>query len=298
MEWKQSKKALGTDIEISVITDDINIERRINGVFDFFNSFEEEFSRFLPLSSLSFLNKEKKLKVSNRFLELMKICKELNKKTSLYFNPLVDISAIGYSNSFEKNNFVKNERKTDLNLDNVIINGNIITLGENQNLDFGGIGKGYAVTLASSFLRNFGYDDFFINAGGDIYTSGLNDSGEKWIIGIENPFNGELMASVNLSNQAIATSGNYKRKWTLGNEKFHHILNPKSGKNNFEIVSVSIIGDNCTETDAYTKAVYNMNIEDSINFIENNNLSGIITISSGKSFFSKDFVEKFDVKFY
>ena len=136
MEWKQTRKALGTDIEISVITDDSNIERRINGVFDFFNSFELEFSRFLPLSQLSILNREKKLTVSNRFIDLVKLCKEVYRKTDGYFNPLVDVATIGYSHSFEENNFTITDRKANLDLDSISIDGNTITLSETQNLDF------------------------------------------------------------------------------------------------------------------------------------------------------------------
>ena len=298
MEWKQSRKALGTDIEVSVITTDTNIERRINWIFDFFASFESEFSRFLPASNLSILNKEKKLNVSNRFVDLVMICKDLNKKTNWYFNPLVDVSWIWYSNSFEENNFIKSERKSDLDIENVLINWNVIMLWENQNLDFWWIGKWYAVTLASEFLRNFGYDDFFINAWWDIYAAGKNNDWNKWIIWIENPFDGKLLASVDISDESIATSWNYKRKWNIKGENFHHIMNPKSWKNNFDITSVTIISKNCTETDAYTKAAYNMDIRDSIKFIEENDLAWLIITSSGKSFYTKDFLEKFNVIFY
>lgn len=298
MECKKSRKALGTDIEVSIITDDKNIERRINWVFDFFDSFEEEFSRFLPLSSLSILNNQKKIKASKRFIDLIRECQILYKKTDWYFNPLVDISTIWYSNSFDENNFIIKERLTDLDFDKIKIDWNTIFLWENQNLDFWWIGKWYAVTLASNFLNNFGYDNYFINAWWDIYASWLNNENDKWVIWIENPFNDKLLASVKISNQSIATSGNYKRKWKIWEANHHHILNPKTWKNKFDIASVTIIADNCTSTDAFTKAVFNMEILDSINFIEKNSLSGMIVLSDWKTFYSKDFIKKFEVIFY
>jgi thiamine biosynthesis lipoprotein ApbE len=64
--------------------------------------------------------------MSNRFIDLMKICKEVHIKTDGYFNPLVDISTIGYSHSFEENNFTVSHRKSDLNFDSVIIAGNTV----------------------------------------------------------------------------------------------------------------------------------------------------------------------------
>ncbi|MDD2487784.1 MAG: FAD:protein FMN transferase [Candidatus Gracilibacteria bacterium] len=295
MEYKKVSRHLGTDVEISVITDDPNAERRINGIFDFFVSFEQEFSRFLPSSKLSLLNKYKVLEVSERFIDLLKLSKDLHVKTDGYFNPLVDISKIGYSNSFEENIFEKKETGSDLNLDSIMIRGRTIILKDDQHLDFGGIGKGYAVGLASEILKIFGYDDFFINAGGDIYASGFYMNRSKWVIGIENPFDGTLLATISLSDKAIATSGNNKRKWEIGGDKYHHILDPKTNSNNFEVVSVSIISDKTYKSDAFTKAVYNMEAEKSIEFMEKNNLSGVIILASGKMLHTKDMVLEYDL---
>jgi len=83
----------------------------------------------------------------------------------------------------------------------------MITLQPGQSLDFGGIAKGWSVDKASSLLRLFGYDNFFINAGGDIYASGSNEEAiGGWIIGIENPFTEEVIASIILHDAAIATT--------------------------------------------------------------------------------------------
>ena len=91
----------------------------------------------------------------------------------------------------------------------------MVSIGEHQYLDLGGIAKGYAVDMAAAILLAFGYDNFFVNAGGDIYAHGLNEPGQAWTIGIENPFSLVVDTSICLKNTAIATSGRYKRKWTI-----------------------------------------------------------------------------------
>ena len=106
------------------------------------------------------------------------------------------------------------------------------------------------------------------------------------------------MGAVSISDKSIATSGNYKRRWQAGGEAHHHILDPKTGKNKFSTASVTIISDDCTETDAFTKAAFNMDATDAIRFIEKNNLSGMLVLADGKTFYSKDFVDRFDVVFY
>ena len=63
----------------------------------------------------------------------------------------------------------------DTNFEAIQIEGDVITLQSGQALDFGGIAKGWAVDKATSLIRLFGYDDFFVNAGGDIYASGTNE---------------------------------------------------------------------------------------------------------------------------
>ncbi|EKE27041.1 MAG: hypothetical protein ACD_4C00077G0002 [uncultured bacterium (gcode 4)] len=297
MEYQKTKKMLWTDIEISVISDDSNTEKIIDSVFEFFGLFEKEFSRFLPDSSLNLLNYNKKLEVSERFIDLISLSKRFYKKTGWYFNPLVNISNFWYSNSFDSGDFIKTETKTNIDFDLLKIEWKTVILEKNQNLDFWWIGKWYAVDLASQILLDLWYDDFFVNAWWDIYASGFYINGNGWIIGIENPFDLSLLATMNISNKAIATSGNYRRKWEIEWKKHHHIINPKTQNNDFQKVSVSIIADKTYEADALNKAIFNMDTLEAIKFMEKNGLSWIIISSSKKVFYTKDMISKYDLRF-
>lgn len=102
MQYSETRKLLGTSIEITIMSEDTKTPERIGYVFDYFYSIEQEFSRFLPDSSLSLLNTYKKASVSKRFLELMDISKKMHRETNGFFNPLVSVAKLGYKNSFEQ----------------------------------------------------------------------------------------------------------------------------------------------------------------------------------------------------
>ncbi len=125
-----------------------------------------------------------------------------------------------------------------------------------------GIVKGWAVHNASEMLRKEGVWDFFVDAGGDIQLSGLNDEQEYWVVGIRNPFNPqEVIKVLRLSDIGIATSGTYVRG--------QHIYNPLSSEDRpiDEIVSVTVLGPNVYEADRFATAAFAMGLE-GIHFIE------------------------------
>ena len=146
-----------------------------------------------------------------------------------------------------------------------------------------GIVKGWAVYQASEMLRKEGVWDFFLDAGGDIQLSGLNDEGEYWVVGIRNPFDPqEVVKVLRLSDMGIATSGTYVRG--------QHIYNPLSteGPPIEEIVSVTVLGPNVYEADRFATAAFAMGAE-GIHFIEELpgfegyviDKSGLATMTSG-----------------
>jgi thiamine biosynthesis lipoprotein len=129
-------------------------------------------------------------------------------------------------------------------------------------IDPSGIVKGWAIYNAAKLLQKNGFENFYVEAGGDIQVQGLNHQGQPWRVGIRNPFNqNEIVKSVELgNNQGVATSGNYIR----GN----HIYNPNDrGQIIDEIVSLTVIGTNIYEADRFATAAFAMGAG-GINFIE------------------------------
>lgn len=126
--------------------------------------------------------------------------------------------------------------------------------------DPSGIVKGWAIRNAAKILEKRGLEDFYVEAGGDIQTSGKNEKGKKWRIGIRNPFDkSKIVKVIAVSGEGVATSGTYERG--------EHIYNPKNGKAPTGIVSLTVVGPNVYEADRFATAAFAMGKE-GINFIE------------------------------
>jgi thiamine biosynthesis lipoprotein len=191
-----------------------------NDIFDFFRYVDQQYSPYIDTSDVAKVNRG-----------------ELDEN---YYNPelreILDIAE-------------KTKRETDGYFD----------VWHNGTFDPSGIVKGWSIKEASNMLKHH-TDDFYIEAGGDIQVSGVNDTGKPWQIGIRNPFDhNENIAIVSLKNQAIATSGTAIR----GN----HIYNPTGKQPGNDIVSLSVIAANILDADRIATAAFAMG-QSGIEFIQ------------------------------
>ena len=152
--------------------------------------------------------------------------------------------------------------------DKIILNNNIlIKTDPKPYIDFNAIAKGYAVDLVAAFLDSKGSYNYMINIGGELRARGVNvEKQNGWTVGIENPnFDGTQSYDKTfvLKNSAMATTGTY-RKFKLdkiGN-RYAHIINTKTGyPTKTNILSVSVIANNCMMADGYATAFQAMGIE-------------------------------------
>ena len=144
-----------------------------------------------------------------------------------------------------------------------IVDGQVRKLNNKSKLDFNAIAKGYAVDVISEFLNSKYIDNYMVNIGGEIRTSGKNHLRDMfWSIAIENPIpnksDDKFYKKITLQNAAIATSGNYRnfRIDSITGKKYVHIINPINGQ--FEqtnIFSVSVLSKSCFVSDAFATAM-------------------------------------------
>lgn len=120
----------------------------------------------------------------------------------------------------------------------------------------GGIAKGYAVDRAIDILQKNGITHALINAGGDLYCLG-NKGKKSWVVGIQNPRDlNNVSAVLNLENSAIATSGDYQRYFIYKDKRYHHILNPRTGRPARLSWSASVIAPTTETADAWATALF------------------------------------------
>jgi thiamine biosynthesis lipoprotein len=151
------------------------------------------------------------------------------------------------------------KKKLDLvNFRNVMIDQEekVFLKKRGMSIDLGGIAKGYAVDRAFEVLRTLGYKNLIVNAGGDLRVGG-SKLDQPWSIGIQDPRSSEkIMATVTISDSAIATSGDYEKFFIYQGKRYHHIFNPKDGLPSDGCQSVTIICKEGMVADALATAVF------------------------------------------
>ncbi len=178
-----------------------------------------------------------------------------------------------------------NYRNVELDKDN-----NTIFLREKgMRIGFGGIGKGYAAERAKQVLQQQGVQSGIINAAGDLSAWGKQPDGNPWTIGIADPESiDQPFSYFNITDMAVATSGNYEKYVMIDGRKYSHTIDPKTGYPVSGIKSVTIICPNAEIADAMTTPVIIMGIKAGLNMI--NQVKGIacIIIDDDDNIFTSD----------
>jgi len=167
----------------------------------------------------------------------------------------------------------------------VEINENEVSLPKGAGLDLGAIAKGYAVDVAIEYLRQSGYEDFMVEAGGDLRAvSGSLTSGSR-TIWIQHPRKHDaFFASIKMDSGAVATSGDYERFFEETGKRYHHILDPRTGYPARPVVSVTIFANTTELADAFSTAVFVLGLQEGMGFIEQkNNIEGLIVYQDNDS---------------
>ncbi|MFW0861215.1 MAG: FAD:protein FMN transferase [Dethiobacter sp.] len=155
---------------------------------------------------------------------------------------------------------------------------------DGMKLDLGGIAKGYIVDKAVEVLQAAGISSGTVDAGGDIRVIGSKPDGSPWRIGIRHPRERrELVAIVELRDEAIVTSGDYERYFTVAGQRYHHLLDPQTGMPARGLTSVTIVAPNAFTADVYSTAVFVMGQERGMALVESlPELEAIIITEDGQ----------------
>lgn len=196
--------------------------------------------------------------------------------------PLVSLWGIGTKSEKIPSSTEIRDRLNLVNYKDIILNRNDNSISlkkQNQSIDVGGIAKGYAADEVINIFKKYKIKSALVDLGGNIFVLGSKETGTLWNVGIQNPFGkrGEYIGVLSVKDKSIVTSGNYERYFTKGNNRFHHIIDPRTGyPSQSKIISVTIISDKSLDGDGLSTGVYIMGIEKSLSIIES--LEGIDAI--------------------
>jgi len=263
--WHHAEQGImGTRIAIDVEHEDPFVAKQvIASVFALMWDINNEMSNFKPDSDLSKINQEagiRPITISNRLFQLI--------EKSLYYSKIsngafdITVGTIGEHYDFRKKKKPKSEL---INKSLKHINYKHIKLDKAQQtirftntstkIDLGGIAKGYAITEGIKLIKKYGIKNAYLSAGGDSYAVGTKNK-RPWIIAIKDPRHNDNKIAIPVSNLALSTSGDYERFFIENEHRYHHILNPGTGKSAVKSVSVTVLGESATDTDALSTTLF------------------------------------------
>jgi thiamine biosynthesis lipoprotein len=180
-----------------------------------------------------------------------------------------------------------------INYRNVVLddeNCTVFLREKGMRIGFGGIGKGYAAERAKDIMRLAGATSGVVNASGDLNAWGLQPNGKKWTIGIANPDSKhEIFSYINITDMAVATSGNYEKFIMIDGKRYSHTINPLTGLPVTGIKSVTIITTNAELADAMATPVMIMGIQTGLHMINQmKHVEAIIIDDNNKLYTSKN----------
>ncbi len=155
-------------------------------------------------------------------------------------------------------------------------------------IDLGGIAKGHAVDRSIELLKAQGITRAMVNAGGDTRVMG-DRFGRPWMVGIRHPDDaGRLVLRLPLADAAFSTSGDYERYFDEGGQRYHHIINPRTGDSPRALRSVTLISDTATRTDGLSKTVFILGPEAGIEFINRlSDVDAVVVTAAGRVLYSQ-----------
>lgn len=142
---------------------------------------------------------------------------------------------------------------------------------EEMSLDVGAVAKGYATERLAQALRKAGVTSALLSLGGNVETIGMKADGKPWRVGVQNPDTDAAktyLHVVNLNDNCLVTSGTYQRYYEVDGVRYHHIINPDTLMPRNVYDSVSILCSDSARADALSTAVFNMEPEEGMAFVE------------------------------
>lgn len=289
----QTREQLGSVIEIKLQKQHFNF---FNLCFEEIERIEKTYSRFIDSSLLMKMNKNlnKWQNAPEEYIKIIEYALEFNKKTQGYFDITLKSSLenIGYDKEYSfkpkevKNNFY--EKIKGKFLEPVLIDKEKKRVLLRKEIEFGGLGKGYALDCVSKILESKGVDCYYINGGGDIYAK--QGSGEPWTILLEHPDDFEkVIGKLDLDGKSLACSAPNRRRWG----KYHHLINSKTKKPENSVKSIFVLADTAVEADAYATALFTSGFENARKIYQELPVEVLIISNENKVFKSEGFRVEF-----
>ena len=230
-------------------------------------------SMFNEESVISRINREAGGEANDMFMEVFQKAMKISEATDGAFDitvaPLVNAWGFGFKNGEMPTQHQVDSIRQFIGWKKVTAKGNAIQKSDRRvMLDCSAIAKGYGVDVAAKVLTDKGVTNFMVEIGGEIITRGISPKRIPWKIGVIKPTEDSLLVGneyqtiLNVTDKAMATSGNYRNFYYKGGKRYAHTIDPKTGYPvQHNILSATVLAKECATADAYATAFMVIGIE-------------------------------------
>ncbi|MBT8495814.1 MAG: FAD:protein FMN transferase [Deltaproteobacteria bacterium] len=274
-------KAMGTNISLTMWGDDeAKAARAAQAVFREFDRVDRVMSSWLGTSDVSLINSaagDRGVSVGDEVFLVVNKALAMAKKTGGAF----DITVGAFRGLWKFDEDIDNEvpsgaeiaaRTRLVGWRDVVVdrkNKTVKLRRKGMRITLGGIAKGYAVDRAVDLLAKMDVPDFILQAGGDLYVSG-SKGGKPWVVGIRDPRGGRQtpFASAAIKDRTFSTSGDYERSFVKDGVRYHHILDPKTGRPADKCRSVTVMAKDAITADAWSTSLLVLGVDRGMAIVE------------------------------
>lgn len=234
---------------------------------------DNSLSPFNKGSIISKVNRNENPEVNDMFTDVFTLAEEVSAQTGGAFDitvaPLVNMWGFGTKQFHRPDKESVDSLMKFVGFNKISLkNKHVVKQDPNIQLDCSGIAKGYGCDVVARFLRSKGIKNFMVEIGGEVVTSGNSEKRVPWKIGVTKPTddslqeNQELQTVLNVTDKAMATSGNYRNFYVEGGKKFAHTIDPHTGYPvQHSLLSSTVLAHDCATADAYATSFMVLGID-------------------------------------
>lgn len=276
-------EAQGSTYHIKYIAErDENLKPAIDSILEVI---DRSMSTYRPDSAISKINQgDTTVVVDEHFRKVFEASQQIWQESEGLFDPTVGVLVNAWG--FGKQKISEADLPTDKKIDSLrkyvgfdkvaLTEKNLIKKRYTEILfDFNAIAQGYTSDVVANYLSARGIKNYIVEIAGEMYLKGRNTVEDKsWTIGVENPLkpldDRDLVATIQFTNQGLATSGNYRKVWTDSNgRKYVHSINPLTGRaTQSDVLSATVVAPSTMLADGYATMFMVMGLAKSKAFLE------------------------------
>lgn len=265
------------------VTYENSIDKYLNKeVSQLLAEFDSSLSNYIPSSTISKINNNEDVIADSLFVDFFETSKKIYDISGGAFDisvgPIVNAWGFGWKSGNVPDSTQIDSLQQIIGFNKLsLVNGQLIKQDSRMQLVSNAIAQGQSVDIVSRYLEALGIKNYLVEIGGELKAKGVNANGVAWRIGIDRPDVLNVVESrqtqtvIEVNNQAVATSGNYRKFREINGKRFSHTINPATGYPvNHSLLSSTVIAPSCAEADALATAFMVLGLEQSMKILLDN----------------------------